>query len=230
LGPSLAIRFQSDLSPGSIVLPLLPTGAVSSEARRQLVTASAENLPSAHFLRPESADLPRLSALWDSIALTTEEHRVVDALRIIEPSIEQIAFLGERRYRRGVFLRLRDSGQRLPIGNVGDGLKRLLALSLNLVAARGGYLFVDEIDTGLHFTVMENMWRLVIETANALDVQVFATTHSSDCVNSLASVQKTPRISETDIALHRIERDLDHTIRYSVQEIAVAARRHVEMR
>ncbi|HHC24806.1 MAG TPA: ATP-binding protein [Desulfobacterales bacterium] len=42
-------------------------------------------------------------------------------------------------------------------------------------------LLIDEIDTGLHFTVMENMWRLITQTAKRLDVQVFATTHNSDC-------------------------------------------------
>ncbi|HEV8640984.1 MAG TPA: ATP-binding protein [Methylomirabilota bacterium] len=230
LGPSLAISFLSGSSPGPVVLPLLPTGAISSEARRRISLAPVESSAAANFLRPESIETPRLNALWDSIALKPEENKVVEALQIIEPSIERIAFLGERRLRRGVFLKLRDSDQRLPIGNVGDGLKRLLALSLNLIAARGGYLFVDEIDTGLHFTVMENMWRLVIETAKALDVQVFATTHSLDCVNSLASVHGDRQISEIDVALHRIERDLDHTVRYSVQEITVAARRHVEMR
>lgn len=34
---------------------------------------------------------------------------------------------------------------------MGEGIKRLLALSLNLVSSAGGYLLVDEIDTGLHF-------------------------------------------------------------------------------
>src|SRR5712691_4457737 len=72
--PSLAISFQSDSSPGPILLPLLPTGAVSSETRRRVSLAPLESFPPTNFLRPESIEQPRLNALWDSIALTPEEH------------------------------------------------------------------------------------------------------------------------------------------------------------
>ena len=57
-------------------------------------------------------------------------------------------------------------------------MRRLLALSLSLIRTEQGILLVDEIDTGLHWTVMEEMWRLVVETARRSSVQVFATTHS----------------------------------------------------
>jgi len=153
IGPSLALSFESNHSLSPTHIPLSPTGAVSWETRRRFTTVSAtEDVPPANFLRPESSDMMRLATLWDNTVLTPDEQRVVDALRIIEPSIERIAFLGEeRRAIRSVFLKLRDSDLRLPLGSVGDGLKRLLALSLNLMQARGGYLFVDEIDTGLHY-------------------------------------------------------------------------------
>ncbi len=56
------------------------------------------------------------------------------------------------------------------------------------VTSAGGCLFVDEIDTGLHYSVMAKMWHLLIETARRLDVQVFASTHSLDCLQALARV------------------------------------------
>ena len=50
---------------------------------------------------------------------------------------------------------------RIPIGSMGDGIWRLLGLALALALTEGGILLVDEIDTGLHYSVMENMWKLV---------------------------------------------------------------------
>jgi len=156
---------------------------------------------------------------------------VVDALRIIEPRLERIAFLGDdRRYMQSILLKLSDSEQRLPIGSAGDGLKRLLALALHLIPAQGGCLLVDEIDTGLHYSVMADMWRLVIETAGRLDVQVFATTHSLDCVLALAWVREKLSVGPSDVALHRIEKGLERTIAYTPDEIVTAARHNLELR
>jgi hypothetical protein len=160
------------------------------------------------------------------------EERVIEALKIIEPRIERIASVEGLRRRSSIVVKLSDSDRRLPLGSAGDGLKRLLALSLNLIPLRGGgSLFVDEIDTGLHFSVMADMWKLVIETANRLDLQVFATTHSLDCVRAVAWVrEKLPADQARDVILHRLEKGSEKTINYTMDELATAAKNHLEVR
>jgi predicted ATPase len=162
--------------------------------------------------------------------LTPEEEGVVSALRIVEPALERIAFAGDVTSSRGILLKMTGSDHRFPLGTAGDCLKRLLALALHLFSARGGYLLVDEIDTGLHYTVMADMWKLVIETAKRLDVQVFATTHSLDCVRALAWVREQAPESESSVTLHRVERDLARTVAYTMDELTVAARNYLEVR
>ena len=68
-------------------LRLSRNGGVPLDVRRRSVTP-------VNFLAPQGVDPVRLSALWDSIALTPEEELVRDALRIIEPRLERLAFLG----------------------------------------------------------------------------------------------------------------------------------------
>lgn len=122
------------------------------------------------------------------------------------------------------------SEKRIPLGSIGDGLKRLLNLSIHLVSAKGGYLLVDEIDTGLHHRVMSEMWRLVIETAKRLDIQVFATTHSWDCVEALAWIhERYPELSD-EVRLHRIDPGASATVVYTMDEIAIAERGQIEVR
>ncbi|MDY6993794.1 MAG: AAA family ATPase, partial [Pseudomonadota bacterium] len=119
---------------------------------------------------------------------------------------------------------------RVPLGILGDGIRRLLGLAVFLVKSAEGYLLVDEIDTGLHYSTMEDMWRFVIQTANRLNVQVFATTHSSDCVRALAWLQQDePELAEY-VVLHRIEADATQSTRYSAEELEIAARHHIEVR
>jgi AAA15 family ATPase/GTPase len=119
------------------------------------------------------------------------------------------------------------SGKRVPIGSMGDGIWRLLGIALALVSARGGVLLVDEIDSGLHYTVLVDMWRLVLETARSLDVQVFATTHSRDCYEALAAVTDASR---AEISLQRIERGRSEAIAFNEAELRQAAERGLEVR
>ena len=104
------------------------------------------------------------------------------------------------------------------------------SIALNLAVSKGGYFMADEIDTGLHYSVMADMWRLVIQTAKRLDVQVFATTHSSDCVQALGWLAENCPDLAAEISLHRLDRGYDRTTPYTADEIAAAAAHHGELR
>jgi hypothetical protein len=172
--------------------------------------------------------------MFERVVLTPEETTVLDALRAIEPGIERIASVGSNPRWSGRSgqdlpggLAMMVSGKRVPIGTMGDGIWRLLGIALALVSARGGVLLVDEIDTGLHYTVLVDMWRLVLATARSLDVQVFATTHSRDCYEALAAVTEANR---NEISLQRIERGKAHAIAFNEAELQQAAERGLEVR
>jgi predicted ATP-dependent endonuclease of OLD family len=106
---------------------------------------------------------------------------------------------------------------------------RMLAMAIAITQCKGGVLLVDEIDTGLHYSVMSRMWGLIYKTAEKLDVQVFATTHSQDCVRSIAELCQQEEESKA-ISIHRIEKDRGESVRYSPTEIVAAAENNVEMR
>lgn len=152
-----------------------------------------------------------------------------DAMRIIEPSFERLVFTGEG-LNTTVLIKLKDARGRLPLGSLGDGIKRLLGLAICMAQAQGGVLLIDEIDTGLHYSTMESMWRFIIEASRRLGVQVFATTHSGDCIRALAWLQtEHPELAQ-DVSVHRIEKDAPSAVRYSAEDIEIAARHHVEVR
>ena len=168
---------------------------------------------------------------FSEFVLTPKEEVVTRALRIVEPAIERIAPVDRGRHHRdapgGVVLKLRDVPDRVPIGSMGDGLWRMLGLALALADAEGGVLLVDEIDSGFHYSVMEDMWRMLGAQAAALSVQVFATTHSRDCYESLAAVAA----SETgDVTIQRIDRGRDEAVRFSREAVVAAAERGTEVR
>ncbi|MGD0837486.1 MAG: AAA family ATPase [Polyangia bacterium] len=155
--------------------------------------------------------LPFLTALWSKAVMRRDdEQRVLEAVQVVEPDIESIAMLGAQVPR--LYATLKGVSERVPIGNLGEGVARLLALVCLLVDAKRGILLVDEIDTGLHVRVMEKLWRQVFDVARKFDVQVFATTHSEDCLHGLARTLEQEPAYKEDAALHRIDKGREETV------------------
>jgi len=83
-------------------------------------------------------------------------------------------------------VKMSDSPHPVPLNSLGDGMLRVLQLVLKVFAAKGGFWLIDEFENGLHFSVQEKVWALLFEMAQKLDIQIFATTHSWDCIESFA--------------------------------------------
>ncbi|MBD2188899.1 AAA family ATPase [Pseudanabaena mucicola] len=188
------------------------------------------------FVSSSSLMPERMIDLFDRVVLTPSEDLVIEALQTIEKNIKRIAtnktnkLIRYRESRVGFFVLLSNNSQRIPIGSMGDGMWRMLGLALAIVNAKDGVLLVDEIDTGLHFTVMSDMWKMLWETAKRLNVQIFATTHSNDCWTSLADIANAENPSEDGITIHRIEKGKPHSIVFTERQIVIAAERHIEVR
>jgi hypothetical protein len=231
--PALAIAISGDQMAKTRHLGLTVDGRLPiSLASRRPNGEEGGDSPSVNFIGTTDPEY-RLASLWDQILLTPNEEKVIESLRIIEPSVERIASLS-RPSGRGtpspIVLRLRGSDTRVPIGSMGDGIKRLLVLSVNLVTSAGGCLLIDEIDTGLHYSVIAKMWQLLIETARRLDVQVFASTHSLDCLEALAQVCEGKSDLAEEVAVHRIQNGHEASTHYTGSELAVAVDHEIEIR
>ena len=72
----------------------------------------------------------------------------------------------------------------VPLAVCGEGMVRLFSIILELVASRNGVLLIDEIDNGLHYSVMPKLWELLGELVEKHQVQVFGTTHNDDIMRS----------------------------------------------
>jgi predicted ATPase len=141
-----------------------------------------------------------LAEAWDAVVLTDGESLALDALRIIEPQTVGLAFVQNNRPRayraspsrpvdeRIAVLKVVGVELPVPLQSMGDGMARLLQLVLSALRAGDGFLLVDEIENGLHFSVQERLWDVLFALSKRYGLQVFATTHSSDCVRAFSEV------------------------------------------
>jgi hypothetical protein len=127
---------------------------------------------------------------WDKLVYTENEKIVIDALKIIVPEFEHLVFVQNERMDslRTAKVKLCDFPRPVPLKSLGDGMLRILQIAIKLVSAQGGFLLIDEFENGLHYSVQEKVWALLFEMAEKLDIQVFATTHSWDCIESFTKV------------------------------------------
>jgi predicted ATPase len=110
------------------------------------------------------------------------EQDVLDALRLIEPRIERIEVISDPDG-SNVYV---DIGldSLVPLAVCGEGFARLFSIVVELAVSRGGVLLIDEIDNGLHYSVMDQLWLLLGKLAEKHDVQVIGTTHNEDLLRS----------------------------------------------
>lgn len=181
-----------------------------------------------------SSLLPSLmSGMWERVIREGRENDAIEALRILQPDIDGIFFLpGERvmRGRGGVLVSQKGSKRRVPLGSMGEGMRRILALAISLAQSRRGFLLVHEIDTGLHWSVMSKMWQLVMRTADELRVQVFATTHSLDCLRGLKDAVDDHIDLKKQVRVHKVDTSLREAITFSADDLSIAIDQEIEVR
>lgn len=107
----------------------------------------------------------------------------VKLLQVFEPDVEDIdvtVSLG----REAIRVKYRGRGV-VDLASFGDGMRRAAALALALTRASQGILLVDEIEAGIHHTVLRPVCSRLIEAAALSKVQILATTHSLEAVDAI---------------------------------------------
>lgn len=126
--------------------------------------------------------------------------QVISLLKEIEPNISDLR-LNE------IGLLEADSGlmKLIPPNLLGGGAAKFLSTALAMLDYQGGIVLIDEIENGLHHMAQERIWQAVLNWAQSLNVQVFATTHSIECVRAFKNTLDAV-LFKAEAKLFRIER------------------------
>ncbi len=200
-----------------------------------------EQLPNyeTYFIRSNGLVNQDIEELWGNIQLRESEDFVIRALLTIKEDLVSVRLIeypsgsSEKvpvaRIKKKTFeigenpsadrlLRIHksiDDSEPIPLKSLGEGMTRLFGLALVLVNCRNGVLLIDEIEIGLHYSVLPDVWKLIFKTAKDLNVQVFATTHSKDCIEAFAQAAYD---SPEDGMLIRLERHGEDIVAKTIME------------
>ena len=169
-----------------------------------------------------------LDDVWKIAQRVHRSEDVVAELQVIWSDVRDMHLESSTTTRHDILMRL--GHREIPLSTLGEGVYRIFCVAASLAAAKGLHLLVDEIDTGLHYSRLADMWRMVIKSAIDLDVQVFATTHSLDCIRALDEACAHADEYAAEVALFSIDRRMDEAVRYDGKELDVVVRHEIEVR
>jgi AAA15 family ATPase/GTPase len=235
---TLALKFTGRRVNSENIAPLTQRGGFKPNHSQILIRQEEEDADGAintQYVSTTSLHMVELLQAWEKIVKNRDDNKVIDVFKAIDSKIDEVVALPNVVFNhlmgRGGFLIGREGESHLvPIGSFGDGIWRLLAIATAVVRAKDGILLIDEIDAGLHHSVMANMWKIIAKAANESNIQVFATTHSQDCVRSLASICTEEAIAHNDVTIQRIEADKGRSVSYTARQIQIAAEQDIEVR
>ena len=114
---------------------------------------------------------------------------------------------------------------------MGGGMKKIFRVITKAVLLENGILLIDEIERGLHYTVQTELWRLLITIAQDFNVQIFASTHSWDCVCALIEAledredQSVGKLCRLDCKYGKLR-----AVEYNADGIYIAVTQGIEVR
>jgi len=143
---------------------------------------------------------------YQRVILKRRKRQVEKLLREIEPRLEAVEALRIGDQHSSPSLLYADLGlsEMIPVTQLGQGFNRLLDIYSEIVVEDAKVLLIDEIENGLHHSVMPVIWKGLFLAAKEFDVQIFATTHSWECI--LAADEAARAGENYDLALIRLDR------------------------
>lgn len=122
-------------------------------------------------------------ARFGDIREAGRDRAVLDLVRRIDPRVEDIEYLQTSRtqYFRA---RLKD-GSTLPLGMLGGGVVNTFRSGVNLAFVADGFLAIDEIENGLHFSRHAEVFSSLLDARRQFGAQLMLATHSGEALGAM---------------------------------------------
>ena len=140
---------------------------------------------------------------YSDIQIRKQSNKIITVLREIEPSLDSLSLGADEIIYCDIGL-----NRLMPINVMGDGILRVFSIISAISDMENGIILIDEIENGLHYSSQEILWNAIFKFAKEFNVQVFATTHSMECIKAFSS-SYSQIVQNNNVRLYRIERKDD---------------------
>lgn len=173
------IRFDYSKSDGTLAW------AIATVIPGKLEVIDSSSLPDSIMIF--NASLSHLfnnaADMYSDVVKTGLKETLINGIRSIVPELYDLNLL--TRAGQPTLYATVDGTSLIPIQLLGEGVNRTIIWLLTILVSNDKIFLLDEIEYGIHHSVMENVFRALLQTAKERKVQIFATTHSYEALTAL---------------------------------------------
>jgi AAA15 family ATPase/GTPase len=174
-------------------------------------------------------DSNREAIRFSQLEISNRQNEIFDILKIIEPNLKRL-FVGATKKGSVIY---GDIGieRPVPLPLMGDGILHAISIALAMLNSQNGLVLIDEIENGLHYSVLTDVWKMIFQTSLKLNVQVFVATHSDECIKAAYEAVESLKCDDS-LKLYRFDRTKDGTrvVDYTANELYTAIASEQEVR
>lgn len=137
------------------------------------------NLIGALLFKSETMLEQNLLAQWYGNVFQSNKHKIIiDVLKAFDKHIVDMQTIVKGAF--GYLYAIFDDGRKFPVSYMGDGMNRLMNISLGILSNPGSIILLDEIENGFHYSIYAKVWEAIGRAAKENNCQIIANTHSAD--------------------------------------------------
>ncbi len=133
-----------------------------------------------------------------------EKRELMALLTQIDPRLQKLRYAKAPKMSQPLVYAHFGMKNAISITQTGQGFSKLFSLFCRMLLSNARALFVDEIENGLYYEALPLIWKGIATLAASENIQVFATTHSRECI--IAAHETMKSMPHYDFALHRLQR------------------------
>lgn len=170
------------------------------------VNMKAHSLSYINSSKPKNSELVRL---YSRIQTQGKQHKFLEYLKIldnniawIEPQLIDDEFL--------LRINLKNPEHSLISSELGEGTNRYIEILATLLSNTSQLIYIDEIENGIHYSKLKDIWKAIIEIVQKENIQLFVTTHDKESIEALIEASKESKYK--DISSIQLYKDDTNTI------------------
>lgn len=131
-------------------------------------------------IKTEQNNFSIFNELSKIISNNLEDELINNALKLFDENITSIAIIPTNYGQHQVMIGHKNFASKIPLHSYGVGLKRVLNIVMSIINSKDGVVLIDEIENGIHYSIMPKLWEAIIKLTKKYNCQLFATTHSQE--------------------------------------------------
>lgn len=166
----------------------------------------------------------QLAEKYNQVALESDgEIRFENMMREVEPRLKRLRYA--KLPGTGSPLVFADIGlsRAVPSTQMGQAFNRLLHIYAEILTSKSNILLIDEIENGIFSESLSLIWKGLFAVCEQQNVQIFATTHSRECVMAAHAAAEGRGKDELSVQRLQIVKGNVEAVRLGKQHLEVAA-------